>query len=336
MGQGCDGGGNRELSRVKLEHKPELQHYFGRTHGDVAAGVCSIQTNRTEEPWIVCPRRLLALGRVNSPAIHQKTVINELLHLLPYPSGTKLGIWSEVKLKYAHTIEGAYKSFDYTFDYILCPLGTKTGSELASIYDQPWGKVKRKLERTGYSIVDENTHESVIDVPVGAPSILEIMTSSTSGGNKNKRSTIPLAFEDALLDKPHEAPTINKRQVWARMVSQLIVKSEVGHEWGGKTIWLLQKNLAAYIEQTTGLDLHKLTSQALLDVNVLSFAYGDMFRSANSILPLDNWQLFAGTLNYNQDHEHFHAMIHAPCVPPINLLYSRLMESIPSGQLIVP
>jgi len=45
-----------------------------------------------------------------------------------------------------------------------------------------------------------------------------------------------MAFEDAVLGKPHQGPGINYRQVWARMVSQLVVKSEVGLAWGGKTI----------------------------------------------------------------------------------------------------
>ncbi|MGI9057395.1 MAG: hypothetical protein ACR2H5_02350, partial [Ktedonobacteraceae bacterium] len=49
--------------------------------------------------------------------------------------------------------------------------------------------------------------------------IIEIMTSSTSGGNKDKGTTISGAFQDAILGRSHRGPDINYRQVWARMVS---------------------------------------------------------------------------------------------------------------------
>ena len=82
------------------------------------------------------------------------------------------------------------------------------------------------------------------------------MTSNTSdGGNKTERSCIPQTFEDCMLGNKHKAPCINFRQVWARIASQLIVKSQAAIAWGRKTIWVLQDILANYISSSTALDL---------------------------------------------------------------------------------
>ena len=115
------------------------------------------------------------------------------------------------------------RNFDYTFDYVFMPI--------------------------------------IENIPVGSPVIVEIMTSSTSGGNKKFRSTIPQAFEDCILGKNHMAPGINYRQVWARPASQLLVKSQVATAWGGKTIWIIQDSLAEYISSTTALNLKNFISE---------------------------------------------------------------------------
>jgi len=54
MGSECDGGGNRFASDVNLDSHPTLRDYFGK-QGVVPSGVCSIQLNDDEPPWIVCP-----------------------------------------------------------------------------------------------------------------------------------------------------------------------------------------------------------------------------------------------------------------------------------------
>lgn len=59
MNAGCDGGGNRNQSRLDLTGQAELREYFLGA-SEVHAGVCSLSV-RPGEPWIVCPRRLLAL-----------------------------------------------------------------------------------------------------------------------------------------------------------------------------------------------------------------------------------------------------------------------------------
>jgi hypothetical protein len=50
----------------------------------------------------------------------------------------------------------------------------------------------------GYALAKRGIQEYVEDFPKGPPTVVEIMTCSTSGGNKDKRTTIPMAFEDAI------------------------------------------------------------------------------------------------------------------------------------------
>ena len=139
------------------------------------------------------------------------------------------------KLKFHDDVDGRRKGFDYTFDYIVMPMGRITQQDAATAANETWAILRRRLERNGYTIAQRDGGLYVEDFPLSTPSIIEIMTSSTSGGNKRNRTTISAAFEDAMLGQDHKAPGINYRQVWARMVSQLIVKSEVSVHWGGKT-----------------------------------------------------------------------------------------------------
>jgi hypothetical protein len=67
MAQECDGGGNRHLSNVDLKVDPELRDFFDGLD-EVPAGICSLRPTPASEPWIVCPRRLLASIRRFHPA----------------------------------------------------------------------------------------------------------------------------------------------------------------------------------------------------------------------------------------------------------------------------
>jgi hypothetical protein len=107
----------------------------------------------------------------------------------------------------------------------------------------------------------------------GPPLIVEIMTCSTSGGNKSKGSDISTSFRKAILtggDQRIESPGVNVRQVWARMASQLIVKAELAMHWGGHTVWVIQDKLADYINNQTGLDLDHFRSNKFNEVNIIS------------------------------------------------------------------
>lgn len=65
------------------------------------------------------------------------------------------------------------------------------------------------------------------------PVIVEVMTSSTSGSNEKIKTDIKSAFGNAVLyaegrsRELGQAPNINIRQVWARMVFHMIAKSDI-------------------------------------------------------------------------------------------------------------
>ncbi len=143
------------------------------------------------------------------------------------------------------------------------PVYRANGADLEKLFDLDKKKLIRLLTKSGYEIEIDGSAYYVDNFPRGIPNIIEIMTSSTSGGNKDKRTQIAMAFEDALLGKPHKAPGINYRQVWGRMVSQLISKSEITAHWEGATIWVVQDVLAKYISKTTALDLKKFKASKI-------------------------------------------------------------------------
>lgn len=338
MGGDCDGGGNRHLSQVDLKQNKQLQNYF-ENRAKVHAGICSIQLKNDEEPWIVCPRRLLVLGRKNAivPA-HQTKAHADVLSLLGYSSGTRIGVWSEVKLQFKERTNKAEKTFNYTFDYLIVPIGRMGQSQLEQILGNDWARWRRVFTSGGYSISREEDQDFVEDCPMGVPRIIEIMTCSTSGGNKTKRTRIPDAFEDAILGKQHEAPGINKRQVWARMVSQLIVKSEVAMGWGGKALWIIQDALADYISTSTALDLRQFISDHISEVNLLSFSYADQYPKSSDVIELRDHRLFAGPISSGgkEAGPSFQDMIRAPIRPSLNRLFARLAKNKHIAQIQVP
>jgi len=203
------------------------------------------------------------------------------------------------------------------------------------------GISERKLLDSGFSMSRRGGVKYVEDFPIGAPLVVEVMTSSISGGNKKKRTTVAQAFEDAILGgvDAHVAPGINYRQVWARMVSQLIVKSEASVSWGGKTIWVLQDVLADYISSSTALDLQGFLSEYTSEVNILSFSYGGAYRgSGDGIAELDLGELFAGPIRPPgaTSEQGFQDMIRAPVVPPRSSLTRALASKRSTNIIVIP
>jgi hypothetical protein len=343
----CDGGGNRHMSAIRLKSKPDLQRYFGEVE-QVQSGVCSLQMHPDENPWVVCPRRLLTLWRENSGECkHQDQAEKKLFGYAGFPAGTRLGVWQEVKLKY-HTAVGAedalgedraeYKSFDYTFDYIVAPLAPASQSEIEALTGVSWAILRPRIEKAGYALAKRGGQDFVEDFPKEPPIVVEIMTCSTSGGNKDKRTTIPMAFEDAILGKEHTAPGINYRQVWARMVSQLIVKSEVGIGWGGKTFWILQDALVRYISETTNLNIREFLAEKTSEVNMLCLSYGEGYKRKKGIMELKDGKLFAGPISTHGGDRRpasFEDMIHTPLRPEYKRLVGLLLSSKMANKIVV-
>lgn len=338
MRRDCDGGGNRYLSDVDLNNKPELARLFpGRER--VRAGVCSIKLTTEGAPWIVCPRRLLALNRsANGARSYQERSERRVIGFTGLLPGTRVGVWSEVKVKYKQDLAGERKRFDYTFDYVLVPVGRISGPELEEMLGQPFKRIRPRLIKNGYTLSVRNEVPHVEDFPIGNPVIIEIMTSSTSGGNKRKRTTIPMAFEDAMLGHQHNAPGINFRQVWARMVSQLIVKSETAIGWGGTCIWLVQDLLINYICESTALDIRRFLNQNTSEVNMLGFSYGNAYQRGGGVIELAADELFSGPMSppgANRDARSFQDMVRAPIRPPRARLLSVLSSKRRTNLLTV-
>lgn len=293
----CDGGGNRYLSAIDLKRNSKLRQFFpGKDI--VQSGVCSLRLREGEHPWIVCPRRLLSL-KARALTGYQSHVRAELAKRSELEPGKAYRAWSEVKMKIETTNDDdEAKSFDYTFDYIIADSAPKKISEVATLIGNTVRSTVTIAVNNGYTIARRNDEYWIEDFPADPIIIIEIMTSSTSGGDKNKRTQIAMACEDAVIDPTnHNGPGINYRQVWARMVSQLIVKSQVGLSWGGKTIWLLQDVLANYISSTTALDLSRYIAEHPNEVNILAFGYGNVDGSdVEHIIRLKDSKFYSGPI----------------------------------------
>jgi hypothetical protein len=343
MGRKCDGGGNRYSSHLVLANLPGVKKLY-QDSDILAAGVCSIKLTAAGDPWIVCPRRLMALSREREKDTHQGNTESKILNLLGYPAGTRVGVWSEVKLKYNEEVKQraavVRKKFDYTFDYILVPLKRFSMQEAEEATGLTHRVLERHLKASGHTISQRDGRSFVEDFPAGPPAVIEIMTSSTSGGNKKIRTTIANAFEDALLGKEHKAPGINYRQVWARMVSQLIVKSEVGLGWGGHTIWLLQDVLVDYICASTALDIRRFVAEQLNEVNMLSLTYGNRQQGQAGIIELKVDGLFAGPMTSSPQGQNikpsFQDMVRSPSNPELKRLLRLLVSKKPVNRLVIP
>lgn len=339
MNSECDGGGNRYLSSVDLDRALNLKPFFPSKQR-VNCGVCSLRVRPNEQPWIVCPRRLLSLRR-NAGVDYQAGVRNDLISCSGLPAGQRYRVWSEVKMKLTTTGENnEARSFDYTFDYILAGSKRVRLDEISDLVGRSQSAVRRIAESNEFTLASRG-ELWVDDFPADPILIVEIMTSSTSGGNRNNRTQIAMAFEDAILNREeHNGPGINYRQVWARMVSQLIVKSQVGLAWGGKTIWLLQDVLADYISSTTALDLACYISEEAAEVNLLAFGFGDIdqARRNEEVLPLRDSRFYSGQIDERggaRPHQTsgFIDIVKLAAPPPKARLWKSLFLKMPCGAM---
>ena len=342
IGDVCDGGGNRFMSEIDLISHKELRDFFPNL-AKVPSGICSIQVTDEDSPWIVCPRRLFYMGNKANDDILRGETQQKLLGKSDFAKGTHIGIWTEVKVKYADNISSDCNdiaAFDYTFDYVMMPLGIVKFSEAVIYSGLERNELKRLLQNNEYNFFDIDGEIFIKNFPVGNPLVVEVMTSSTSGGNKRKRSCIPQAFEDAILGRPHLAPGINYRQVWARMVSQLIVKSQAAIGWNGKTIWILQDLLANYISSSTALNLHNLVAEQTDEVNILAFSYGNNYKhlKKSHIVTLKDSVLYSGKIRNDSKHDLnpcFQDIILSAVCPPRSALISALVKKVIANKMIV-
>ena len=157
------------------------------------------------------------------------------------------------------------------------------------------------------------------------PVIVEILTASTSGGNRAERTDMQSAFCDAvlfaqgILETHGQSPGVNIRQVWARMASQLVAKSEVANQWGGRAIWVVQDALMAYISSQTGLRVKELHSPnwKLGEINVISCSISDP----------DDVKLYSGSIHSKRGEACWAELSNAPSIPRVESLNDKLVEN---------
>lgn len=188
------------------------------------------------------------------------------------------------------------------------------------------------------ALVDQETRTDyrlgyVLRRAADPPVIVEVMTASTSGGNRAKRTDMKSAFCDAVLyvhglrQETGQAPSVNARQVWARMASQLIVKSEIANAWGGCAIWVVQDSLLAYIDSKTGLQLEQLRSREWerSEVNIVSASLDNP----------DDLKLYSGPIHSVDGRACWTDLLRAPAIPAVDVLRKRLDPSSVSASLVV-
>lgn len=286
----CDGGGNRHQTKIRLSDS-ELRQSFNDDLLTVIPGVCSIEYGN--DVWVVCPRRLLGFNTGNTHIIvnealkeHEK----ESLLAAGLPRNVELGVWSEVYLQYGEE----ETSINYHFDFVISKIErNKTFSEMLSTHNVVAESDIEELKRSAkigkyYSgRFDPNTSMN-FSPNLESPFIIEVMTASTSGSDTEAGTDIASSFINAILNRDHNCPGINKRQVWGRMATQLFAKSALAEFWGGKTVWLVQDQLLKNIELTTKLRLDASQTPTQGSVNFLSMKYNTNLKGLNA-LTLSNY-----------------------------------------------
>jgi hypothetical protein len=182
-------------------------------------GICSCWTTRQNET--AAKPWILCPKRLLTLEPPCPLIPREVRQLIGIDEGARVGVWSELKLR-VNDKQGA-QFFEYTFDYLLMEIN------------------------------DDGE-------PVGVPYIIEVMTSSTRGGglSEHMADTLLGRKQRHLGNVVDSVYTPNYRQVFGRMVSQFVAKSEIAEAWGGRAIWVFQDVLLDYIEQTTAFDSKKL------------------------------------------------------------------------------
>ncbi|EGR0752729.1 hypothetical protein D8T32_17515 [Vibrio vulnificus] len=297
----CDGGGNRHQTKLSKSELEELVGADKCIKGTIPA-ICSINYEKSNDAWIVCPRRLFAFPKTQdkkvntSPKLmgHERSLINSI----GFESGSLVGVYPEVYLKYSDEDS----EINYHFDYVICEL-LESEMSLSELWSQMGiteskekDKYKKHLRDNGLIGSRSKDTDKILFYPnLDKMAIIEVMTASTSGSNKEKGTDIKSAYIKFSEGLPYECPGINKRQVWGRMATQLFAKTALSQSWGAATYWVVQDKLLDNICKTTKLELKK-TDMSENTVNFVSYAYeADGVLSEPNILSLDAGVSFSGT-----------------------------------------
>jgi hypothetical protein len=278
----CDGGGNRHQTRIRLQPGDALSTYFESGIESIIPGICSI--NAGDDTWVVCPRRLFAARNSHEtvPVANEGLQAHEAAVLLQagFQRGETIGIWSEVSLKQ----QSEESEFNYHFDFVIMPLITTTLLSFldqfnltGTMKDQEIRRFASQMRKCGYytSNIKDIANTAARFPQIEHPLIFEVMTASTSGSDTTHETDIRGAFRNAILNREYESPSINKRQVWGRMVTQLFAKTALAQAWGGQTLWIIQDELLRNIELTTLLKTPTLRRRPGSEINLIVMQYTD-------------------------------------------------------------
>jgi len=250
--------------------------------------VCSVRQTARDLTWAICPHRLLAFGP-KGISRSQQQLASRVLALAGFMPGELVDVWSEITLK---ETSGQGAKFDYRLDYVLRSADAQS-----------------------------------------PPIIVEVMTCSTSGGNRAEQTDMQSAFRSAvlfangILDEPVRSPSVNIRQVWARMASQMIAKSEAALSWGGRTIWVVQDALANYIRAQTALPLDRLRSPKWKPGEV-NLVVSDLTKATD---------LYSGPIRPTKGKgPYWLEILGAPHIPSLESLTSKLDGVAPIATIEVP
>ncbi|NMO75236.1 hypothetical protein [Vibrio breoganii] len=297
----CDGGGNRHQTKLSAKDLLDLFPIETKIEGKIPA-ICSITYEKKNQQWVVCPRRLFAFPKNPNKQVNYDPIISDheqdLINSLGFASGSKIGIYPEVYLKYSDD----ESEINYHFDYVVCEVldNQVTLGELwdvLSISDkQEKSKYRKSLKDNGLIEAGAKDDSKIKIFPnLDKMAIIEVMTASTSGSNKEKGTDIKSAYLKFLSGEPYECPGINKRQVWGRMATQLFAKSAITENWGAKTYWAVQDKLLENICKTTKLELQQQETSSS-SINFEAFSYDTEGKlSLSQSVSIDSGIDFSGT-----------------------------------------
>jgi hypothetical protein len=218
--------------------------------------------------------------------------------------------------------------------------GFKPGEQVA-LWREVRIQSKKRAKKFNYNF--DYVFRKVLDVEKAQfediPYVVEVMSCSTSGGGVS--DDFALALGSAHAKAGARGPALNKRQVLGRMMSQMVAKAEVVHEWGGRTIWVVQDVFWDYVNETTGFNMDEFRTDAqgnmLLVVRHLETA-GYNPTDPNS----DRYDLKLKTILQGWDRSErgegrstvgrdFVSLLNAPFTPDKAIILKKTNERIPTA-----
>jgi hypothetical protein len=125
------------------------------------------------------------------------------------------------------------------------------------------------------------------------------------------------------------------------MMSQLVAKAEVVHNWGGKTVWIIQDLFWRYMNESTGFNMDEFRNDPNGNMLIIiRHLETDGYDPANPqsdtyVLRLDRilqgWDRFERSRNENTVGRDFVSLLNAPFTPEREVVIRRTNEREPTA-----